>query len=196
MNLHLININRHTSNCTSRMTESSIDQGRGEAITQEADLARVAKAKRWSGLIDSFEWTNNRIPCLMESRRVSGRPLAPVVFSSTVDSASTSTQNKMSSLSMRDGGRVYRGDGTTAAVGMDPSPSTPSIIVRCRRKGRVRTRSAESRRGRKTNVSLQLTRLDPYYVGFDPYGPGPFSIKILGRNRMTFFLFRPVLFII
>lgn len=75
--------------------------------TKEADLERVAKAKRWSGLMESLAWMNMRIACLMESNLVSGRPFEPVLFISTRDSTSTSTHSNMSSLHIREGFNVY-----------------------------------------------------------------------------------------
>lgn len=88
--------------------------------TQEAVLARVTKAKRWSGLIESLELTKRRIACFIASSLVIGFPLKPVDFISTSDSASTSTQNIMSSLLMRIGGNVNR-------PAPELSPSIPSI---------------------------------------------------------------------
>jgi hypothetical protein len=92
--------------------------------TQEADLERVAKAKRCSGFMESLALTKRRMACLMESNLVSGRPFGPVLFISTSDSASTSMHNSMSSLLIRVGFSVY-------LLAPDPSPSTtiPSISL-------------------------------------------------------------------
>jgi len=75
--------------------------------TQEAVLARVEKAKRWSGLIESLALIKTRIACLIESSLVRGLPPGPVDFISTRDSGPMSMQNKMSSLLIRFGFRLY-----------------------------------------------------------------------------------------
>lgn len=78
--------------------QPNIKRARGESITQAADLERVAKAKRWLGLVASLSWMKRVMACLTHSSLFRGLPSYPVVFISTVDSASTSTQMSMSSL--------------------------------------------------------------------------------------------------
>lgn len=75
-------------------------------ITQEAELERVAKAKRCWGLMVSLALTKRTMACLMASKRVSGPPLGPVTpFISTIDWGSMSTQKSISSLSISKGCR-------------------------------------------------------------------------------------------
>lgn len=88
--------------------------------TQDADLSRVAKANRCSGLMVSFALMKRRMACLIESKRVRGRPFGPLTFISTRDSWSTSMQKSMSSLHIRDGLRVY-------LFAAELSPSVPSM---------------------------------------------------------------------
>lgn len=103
-------------------------ENRENSLTQDADFPRMEKANRFSGLMVSLALMKRRMACLIESKRVKGRPFGPG-FISAIHSGSTSIQNSMSSLLIRSGLSVY-------PIAPDPPASIPSMSHHKRHKAR------------------------------------------------------------